>query len=115
LFVPISVLKSASFVDFQGGRNLLLVTDVDTVFFDLLIGIGLISVVSSWKRVLRDPATVCFLLCFVGATTLLMAYVVTNYGTLFRLRLIIAAPIWILPMSVSMAGARTPSRAPSAP
>jgi arylamine N-acetyltransferase len=37
-------------------------------------------------------------MCFVMAA--LMAYVVTNYGTLFRLRLMVAALLWMLPLAI---------------
>jgi hypothetical protein len=37
----------------------------------------------------------------VGETAVLLGYVVTNYGTLFRLRLIAAMPIWLQPLAAT--------------
>jgi hypothetical protein len=44
----------------------------------------------------------------VVMTSLLMAYVVTNYGTLFRLRLLSVVPLWVLPLAVLRAEGFTP-------
>ena len=100
LFVPISILKSLSAVNFPGGRGLLLVTDLDTIFVDLTLCFSLVSVFSRRVELGRNFAPACFLLFLAAITTLLMAYVVTNYGTLFRLRLMLTVPIWMLPVVV---------------
>ena len=36
-----------------------------------------------------------------GLTAVMLGYVVTNYGTLFRLRLIAAMPMWLLPLAAT--------------
>jgi hypothetical protein len=40
----------------------------------------------------------------------LMAYVVTNYGILFRLRLLVTVPLWILPLGISYVAAEARKR-----
>jgi hypothetical protein len=45
------------------------------------------------------------------ALALPMAYVVTNFGTLFRLRLMVAAVLWCLPLALSMPRATVRARA----
>jgi hypothetical protein len=97
MFVPISLLKSLSVVDFEGGRGMLLLTDADTIFLDILLVLGLISLING-AGLKRNLAPACFLVTLAVVTTALMAYVVTNYGTLFRLRLMMAAPVWLLPV-----------------
>ena len=47
-----------------------------------------------------------FVLAFASMTALAMAYTVTNFGTLFRLRLLVAVPLWLLP---AFAGGREPN------
>lgn len=109
LFVPVSVLRSLSLVDFQGGRGLLLITDLDTIFFDLLVCLCLVAVFAKRADVRRNLAPVCFLFVLAAITTVLLAYVVTNYGTFFRLRLMVAVPIWMLPVVASGVSARSHS------
>lgn len=97
LFVPISVARTFSLVDFHGGRGLLLITDLDTVVMDLMIVIALYLAFGAQPRFWRAPV-MAFVLLLAATTMLTMAYVVTNFGTLFRLRLLIAVPLWLLPV-----------------
>ena len=41
VFVPISLARALSFVDFNGGRGLLFITDIDTAWMDLFLIAGL--------------------------------------------------------------------------
>jgi hypothetical protein len=101
LLLPISLLKWLSIVDFAGGRGLLLVTDLDTLFIDLSLVAVVVLLRRAWSpRRPNMPFTAFTLvLCVLLAT--LMAFVVTNYGSLFRLRLMVAALIWLLPLSLA--------------
>ena len=107
IFVPISLLKALQIVQFSGGRALLPIADVDTVFLDasLLLILGLLY---SRRRVIggRLPFVV-FAVGVSVATAMLLGYVVTNFGTLFRIRLIVAVPIWtaVIALSESDGGA----------
>jgi hypothetical protein len=104
LFVPISILRALSIVTFHGGQGLLLVTDVDTVVIDLALALCLYL---SFKRrhLPLLPTGLC--LAALGiVTTLLLAYVVTNYGTLFRLRLLAVTPLWLLPAVLDSASSK---------
>jgi SAM-dependent methyltransferase len=100
IFVPVSLLKALSLVDFSGGRGLLMITDIDTLFMD----VTLIAVVTLLVR--RRSATrrllpyLCFATILAAAAGLLMAYIVTNFGTLFRLRVMAVAPLWLLPLAL---------------
>jgi hypothetical protein len=99
LVVPISVLRLFSLVTFTGGRGLLLVTDVDTVLNDVTI---LVAAYLVWRaRASGKLPLVLFAIILAGVTAAAMAYVVTNFGTLFRLRLLVLAPIWCLPAFLS--------------
>jgi hypothetical protein len=43
---------------------------------------------------------VWFLASLAIVVSLLLGYIVTNFGTLFRLRLMVALPFWMLPLAV---------------
>jgi hypothetical protein len=100
MFVPLSILKALSVVAFPGGRGLLLVADLDTVFLDLsLLAIG--TLIVRKRAVMATPvSSLLFTLAVAGISTILLAYVVTNFGTLFRLRLLAAVPAWMAPLAL---------------
>jgi hypothetical protein len=104
VFVPISLLKATSFVKFDGGRGILPVADLDTIFQDVAI-VTLLALV--WRR-RREIGTrmpfVAFCLILAGATAVLLGYVVTNYGTLFRMRPMMAIPLCVLVVALSPRG-----------
>jgi hypothetical protein len=107
LFIPVSLLRWTSIVDFQGGRGLLLVTDLDTLFLDFTIAAVGIFMLRAWWPIRSNLAYFVFLLGLGFVLAALMAYVVTNFGTIFRLRLIVAMILWLLPLAAVL-GARNP-------
>jgi len=115
VFVPVTVLKAAGVVSFSGGGRLLLLTDADTVFLDVAI---LACLVLVWRHraVARANWTfAAFVLALGVVSAVLVGYVVTNYGTLFRLRLMAAVPLWMLPLALrGAASARSVSARPAA-
>jgi hypothetical protein len=95
LFVPISLLRGLSIVDITGGRGLLAITDIETLFLDVTIALQLWVVLRQRRG---DRGGVAFLILTVTLATVVMlplAYVVTNYGTMFRMRLMYAIPLWL--------------------
>ena len=96
VFVPISVLKALSIVTFNGGRGLLFITDIDTVVLDITVGAALDFLIGSAPPRRALPILACLIVILV-LTTGVLAYVVTNFGTLFRLRLLALVPLWLLP------------------
>ena len=122
-FVPISLLEALSIVSLDGGGGFLAVTDADTLFLDLgLIAVG--TIIWRDRRRLRGglPA-MAFLALLAIVSALLLGYVVTNYGTLFRLRLLAVVPAWLTPLAIlrevslplAVAGPRAGPRTPCAP
>jgi hypothetical protein len=101
LFVPITFLRGLSIVSFTGGRGLLLITDLDTLVMDLGIVASLLFIFSRGLPRSSMPVTI-FALALALLTTVSMAYVVTNFGTLFRLRLLAVTPMWVLPAFVTL-------------
>ena len=104
ILVPISLLRWTSIVQFDGGRGLLTITDLDTMF----IGVTLVGVVLLLKRAWRPPRANLEYMAFAASLcvllTGLMAFVVTNYGSLFRLRVIVASLMWLLPLALVRPG-----------
>jgi hypothetical protein len=96
LFVPISVLRTLSIVTFTGGKGLLVITDIDTLIMDVGIVASLLFLFRGGLSG-RSMPVAAFALVLVVLTTFSMAYVVTNFGTLFRLRLLAVTPLWVLP------------------
>ena len=100
LFVPITLLMRLSIVDMSGGRGFLLVTDADTLFVILTIA-AITWVIWSAREGWRDMVPfLAFAVPLAVVCSLLLGYVVTNYGTLFRLRILAMFPIWMLPLAV---------------
>jgi hypothetical protein len=99
-FVPITLLRELGIVRFSGGRGLLLLTDLDTVMLDISLLLAFLLLFRMQPAPV--PAINVFGLLVFLVTALTMAYVVTNYGTLFRLRLLVAAPLWMLPAFAQM-------------
>ncbi len=110
IFIPISILKATSLITFTGGRGLLFITDLDTVMIDVTLLIAAYLLLTS-RSTLSPPVTV-FTVVLFAITAVSMAYVVTNYGTLFRLRLLAVAPLWMLP-AFAQASEYAPRRAAS--
>jgi hypothetical protein len=101
VFVPITVLRATGLVSFPGGGRMLLLTDIDTLVLDGSIAACLYFVWCHRERI-RGRWPLVVLIAALGViSSLLVGYVVTNYGTLFRLRLIAAVPLWLLPVTLS--------------
>jgi hypothetical protein len=101
IFVPVTALRAMSIVHFSGGQGLLAIADLDTLFMDLTIVMAVALLVRHRSAVRDRLPYVCFAAALGLAATVLMAYIVTNFGTLFRLRLMAAAPLWMLPLALS--------------
>lgn len=105
IFLPITVLKEIGLVEFTGGRGLLAVTDLDSIVnLSLILAVGGL-LAPRWRALARIPYA-WYAVGFLTAVTLPMAYTVTNFGTLFRLRLMVFALIWLLVLVVIDARAR---------
>ena len=72
MFVPISVLRVLSVVTFHGGRGLLAVTDIDTIFLDLTLCAGWF-IAYRHRATHRDAESVIFLAVLAIVSGALMA------------------------------------------
>lgn len=87
-FLPMSALKAVGLFRFSGGRGLLVVTDVDTVF-NLVLTVCVAALMIRWLDRRSHPTYVAYATVLVIALTVPMIYVVSNFGTLVRLRIMV--------------------------
>jgi hypothetical protein len=73
--------------------------DLDTIFFDVTVVTMWLVALRLWRMSEKNVPYLVFALSFVLVLALLMAYTVTNVGTLVRLRLMVLAPCWALPFA----------------
>jgi hypothetical protein len=86
---------------FAGGRGLLAVTDDDT-FYQSLTFLAVLAVL--WRAWPLTGWRGCYLVLTIGMAVLLaglIAYTVVNFGTLFRLRLMVASLVWLAPLALA--------------
>jgi hypothetical protein len=100
LLLPRALAFRVGHVSIGGGRGLWAFADLDTVFFDLAI------FASAWViwRELRGRGRVrpsfWHILGVTAAITLLLAYEAANFGTLFRMRSMIAIGVALMPLTI---------------
>jgi len=111
VFVPLFVLEALSVVDIQIRSAARLIADADTLMIDVTGALALWLLYANRGQVNADSGI--FSAALIVLVALPMAYVVTNYGMLVRLRLMVAAPIWLL--TLALAPRPAPGRAPRQP
>ena len=100
-FIPISALRATSMVDFNGGRGLLAITDLDTLFMDVTLLAIAIAIFRLHGVNRYNVASLVLVVTLAAISAVVVAYVVTNFGTLFRLRLLTAVPAWLAPLALT--------------
>jgi len=102
VFVPATLLSAAGLVHFRGGAGgAVALADLDTLYVVLSLLAVLLLAWRRWRaRELALPYAL-FILLVAVPTALGLAYVVTNFGTLFRLRLLVSVPFWMLVLAAA--------------
>jgi hypothetical protein len=113
LFVPMTLLQAIGLFDLSGGRGLLFITDLDTIYMDVTILLTLFLAFRSRLQV-EGWLLAYTMIALAVLTMILMGYVVTNFGTLFRLRTLVATPLWLLPLAAAATGLARRPRHPDA-
>lgn len=96
MFVPLTLLQALSIVHVSGGGAMRALGDIDTLCFDVMI---LATAFVFWRlrrEVRGNMPYLVFSFSLALMLTILMAYIVTNVGTLVRLRLMLAVPVWTM-------------------
>jgi hypothetical protein len=99
VFVPISALEGLSIVDLHIGTAARLIANADTLVLDVTAVMAVWILAANRARV--NPIPVIFAAALAVLVALPLGYVMTNYGTLIRLRLMVAAPIWLLTLALA--------------
>jgi hypothetical protein len=113
LLIPSTVLEPLAGVNLDIGTSARLISDVDTMVFDLTAAVILWVMIVNRRQI--APVPLLFGLVLAVAVALPLAYVMTNYGTLIRLRLMVSAPIWLLTLALAPGFAVRPSPSVPAP
>ena len=105
MFLPRFLGESLGLVRVGGGRGLWLFAEVDTLIFDLVLLYALIHSARNLRRG-RKKMTATFVFCVLVfvMTAGPMLYTVNNFGTLFRLRLMVYCIAAVLPITLREEG-----------
>jgi len=101
MLIPVSILRAAEIVTFDGGRGLLFLTDLDTLFCDAVLIVLLLAALRVRRSTAWAPELWLFSIALAVVTALAIAFVITNYGTLVRLRMLVVMPIWAFPAALA--------------
>jgi len=98
--VPRSIGERLGLFHIGGGQGMFWFTELDTVIFDIIVLCAVFALVLRRSVSWRNP-----LVWFLALLTLLaglpLAYVITNYGTLFRLREMIYIGLALTPLALA--------------
>ena len=101
LLVPISLVQATAGIAIGGGRGLLHVTDLDTIFLDAAMA-SMLALLWTRRRAIGDRLPLVVIgLVLSGVTAVLLGYSVTNFGTLWRMRPIVMIPLWVMAVALS--------------
>jgi hypothetical protein len=93
-----------------GGRGMLWFTEIDTIVFDVVLFLALAALFAHRRALLRNPLTWLVVLITL-AIGLPLAYSISNFGTLFRLREMIYLGLLLVPLVVVTDVRREPATA----
>jgi hypothetical protein len=93
--IPVPIAERLSLFRIKGGQGLLALADIDTLFLDATIVIFLIFCARSRSFIVANLPYFVFSVFLSLVAGFLVAYVVTNLGTVLRLRLLFAIPLWM--------------------
>jgi hypothetical protein len=101
MFLPRSVAESLGVIRVGGGRGLWLFAEIDTIVLDLVLLYTIVCCVRSLHSG-RAQISATFLWCLLLLlmTAGPMVYTVNNFGTLFRLRLMVYFLVAVLPLTL---------------
>jgi hypothetical protein len=95
MFVPVAIATPMRLLRLEGGRGLLAAADIDTMFIDASVLLILLLCVARRHELRRNLPYFSFTMSIAVVSAGLIAYVVTNLGTLLRLRLMFGVPLWM--------------------
>lgn len=99
MILPRAIAQRLGILDVRGGRGLWLFVEVDTITFDVVCVFCLAALIGAVKR--RELRAPVFWLIFMVTIVVggLLAYTVSNFGTLFRHREMVLLGLLLLPLA----------------
>jgi len=82
-------------------EDLLAITDLDTLFLDVTLLAIAIAIFRLHGVTRYNVASLVLVVTLAAISAVVVAYAVTNFGTLFRLRLLTAVPAWLAPLALT--------------
>jgi hypothetical protein len=108
-FLPRMLGESLGLIHVGGGRGLWIFAEADTLVLDLVVLYAIVFCMRGlWRRRVKLTATFVFCLLLFVMTAGPMLYTVNNFGTLFRLRLMVFCIAAILPITLRATGETQP-------
>ncbi len=110
--LPRTIAQGLGILDVRGGRGLWFFVEVDTIVFDVVGIYSIVSIIGAIRRrELRAPVFWLILMVTVVVGGLL-AYTVSNFGTLFRHREMVLLGLLLLPLAALPAKNQVPVSVP---
>jgi hypothetical protein len=100
LVVPQQVGNRLGLFEVGGGRGLVWFSDVDTLVFDAVLVFVAFVAFSRLRKAARSPLvwlTIVFALLIAGP----LAYTISNWGTLFRMRAMVFTALVLIPLALA--------------
>jgi len=107
LVLPVTIGSLFGILHVGGGRNLWAFVEVDTIALDCVLIFAIWYCGRYLSRYRRATPLFVMVLIVLVATAVPMAYTVTNFGTMFRLRGMLYTLAAVLPLT--LAGVTTPA------
>jgi hypothetical protein len=103
--LPARVARSLGLLEMGGGRGFWWFTDIDSLVFDIIFIIAVVFVVRRLRwGTIANP--IFWFVIVLGAVAVPIAYTITNYGTLFRLRAMLYVVLALIPVAVAVGSDR---------
>jgi hypothetical protein len=100
MILPRTIAQWLGILDVRGGRGLWVFVEIDTIVFDVVLIFCVVSIIGALhRRELRSPV---FWLILIVTIVMggLIAYTVSNFGTLFRHREMVLLGLVLLPLAL---------------
>jgi hypothetical protein len=99
--LPRAIAQRLGILDIRGGRGLWLFVELDTIAFDIVLIVAIVSLARALRRgALRAPVFWMILMVTLAVGGAL-AYAVSNFGTLFRHRDMVLLGLALLPLALA--------------
>jgi hypothetical protein len=100
LLIPQSIARRLGLLDVGDGRGLMWFTDLDTLVFDVILLATIVMVIRSGRRAGLGNGALWMIVLTTVVLAVALVYVVTNFGTLFRLRAMVFTGLALIPLTM---------------